>query len=64
MSRDVGTFEESKRVQEMIESREAGADSAGPSAILDTPYTGGKTQPTVNSFAKPGMGTMRKKGME
>lgn len=63
MSRDSGSFEESKRVQEMIESREAGADTPGPSAQLKTPYTGGKTGSRPSSFTKPSTGTMRK-GME
>ena len=63
MSRDSGSFEESKRVQEMIESREAGADKMGPTGSLHTPYTGGKTGSRPGSFAKPSTGTMRK-GME
>lgn len=63
MSRDVGTFNETKSVIDMIESREAGHDQMGPTGSLKTPYAGGKTSPTLGSFAEPGMGKVRK-GME
>jgi hypothetical protein len=63
MSRDSGSYDETKRVIDMIESREAGADEMGPTGSLHTPYTGGKTSPTLSSFSKPGMGKVRK-GME
>lgn len=64
MSRDVGTFAESKAVQSMLESREAGADSKGPSPSSmnwKETFKGGKTQPTLKSFSKPGIGTVRKR---
>lgn len=60
MSRDVGTYDETKRVIAEIESREAGADSAPPKAVLDTPYTGGRTGSKPSDFTKPSIGTVRK----
>jgi hypothetical protein len=63
MSRDTESYEGTKRIIASIESREAGADEMGPTGSLHTPYTGGKTSPTLGSFAKPGMGKVRK-GME
>jgi hypothetical protein len=63
MSRDSGSYSETKSVIESIESRESGWSEMGPTGSLKTPYTGGKTSPTLGSFSKPGMGKMRK-GME
>ena len=60
MSRDVGTFEESKRIQNSMEARNSGENGPAPAATLKEPYAGGKTQPTLGSFKKPGMGTVRK----
>jgi hypothetical protein len=60
MARDVGGFEEAKRIQSSMEKRESGADSSGPAPTLKEPYPGGKTQPTFSSFKKPSMGTVRK----
>jgi hypothetical protein len=67
MSRDVGTFAESKRVQEMLESREAGAETAGPgpsSMNWQETFKGGKVQPTFGTFAKPGIKAQVRKHME
>jgi hypothetical protein len=64
MSRDVGTFAESKAVQSMLESREAGASESGPapsSMKWQQTFKGGKTQPTLKAFSKPGIGTTRKR---
>lgn len=64
MSRDVGTFAESKSVQAMLESREAGYSESGPapsSMNWKETFKGGKTQPTGKSFSKPGIGTVRKR---
>jgi hypothetical protein len=63
MARDVGGFAESKRIQETMEKRESGADTAGPapsSMKWKETFKGGKTQPTLGSFSKPGLGTTRK----
>jgi hypothetical protein len=63
MSRDVGTFSEAKAVQSMLESRESGHDSAPPapsSMSWKETFKGGKTQPTLKSFSKPGIGSVRK----
>ena len=63
MSRDVGTFEEAKRVQSSLESREAGAETAGPgpsSMNWQGTFKGGKVQPTLKTFAKPSKGQVRK----
>jgi hypothetical protein len=62
MSRDVGTFEESKRVQAMLESREAGASESGPgpsSMNWQQTFKGGKVQPTFKTFTKPPKGQVR-----
>lgn len=59
MSRDSGSYAETKRVIAEIESREAGSEEMGPTGSLKTPYTGGKTD-TMPSFAKPSTGTIRK----
>ncbi len=63
MARDVGNFEETKRVINEIEHRETGHDSPAPMSNLKTPFAGGKTHPTGKTFAKPSVGTFRK-GME
>ena len=53
MARDVGNFQETKSVINMIESREMGHDTGHPKANLDTPYKGGKVSPSGKDFAKP-----------
>lgn len=60
MSRDVGSYAETKATINAIESRESGAMDSGPAAKLDTPYTGGKVHPSGKDFAKPSTGTMRR----
>lgn len=60
MARDVGTFAESKRVQQEMEKRESGYSEDAGTAKLKDAYVGGKTQPTFGSFKKPSIGTVRK----
>lgn len=63
MSRDVGTFEESKRVQTSMEKREAGYEGNGPSPSSmnwKETFKGGKVSPTTKTFSKPGIGKVRR----
>jgi hypothetical protein len=63
MSRDVGTFSESKNIQTSMEYREKGyeGDGPGPSSMSwQKTFKGGKTQPTYSSFQKPSVGKVRK----
>jgi hypothetical protein len=60
MSRDAGSFEETKAVINRLREREAGNEEIGPTGSLNTKYTGGKVHPTLKDFAKPSVGTMRK----
>jgi len=65
MSRDSGSYDETKRVISEIESRESGANSAPPPAKLKAAYTGGKTLSTEKNFMKPSVGKVRmRRGME
>jgi hypothetical protein len=61
MSRDVGTFSESKNIQTSMEKREAGYEGDGPApGKMKDAFVGGKVQPTFSTFKKPGMGKVRK----
>ena len=69
MSRDVGTFMDSKMTQMNMEKRASGdmdmGEGMAPSSMewMKT-FKGGKVQPTGKDFMKPSMGKVRRKLME